>query len=485
MEQCNPFIGDELMLCLSQPSISPRRVLRHARADALVISCLLTMSPALADSQFTVVHQFTSNRTDGGNPIDGLIKGTSGKLFGVTFQGGKNPLRCLINGSTSQCGTVFELSAPKGGRTEYKEKPIHRFSGGDGFEPSTRLVSDSSGALYGATLSGSGNEKNCSMSKGFECGVVYKLTPPADGSSNWTVTVLHRFSDVGEAFKGGYHLLGGLVVDDTGALIGITSSGGSRSNHCSDTFAGCGVVFRLTPPAGKGTMWDETVLYTFGDNGPIDAEKPDAAIVMDAKGAIYGTTQFGGPGIAGTVWKLTPPSKGQSSWTESIVHGFSGPDGIRPFGPVLIDARGAIYGASIQGGPDQNCATGVFTCGVVYKLTPPRKGQTAWTETVLHEFGSQNDGASPDFGLVADASGNLFGTTGNGPGNNGVLGTVFELSPPTGKGKAWTEKVLHTFTGGSDGKTPSGGLVLSNGALFGMAESGGDFLGGTLFMIEP
>lgn len=473
------------MLCLSQSTIGLRRLPRHAGVHALVISCLVTISPALADSQFTVVHQFTSNRTDGGNPIDGLITGPSGKLYGVTFQGGKNPLRCLINGSTSQCGTVFELSAPKGVHAQYNKKPIHRFSGGDGFEPSTRLVSDSSGALYGATLSGSGEAKDCTMSKGFECGVVYKLTPPASRSSEWTATVLHRFSDVGEKFKDGYQLLGGMVMDSSGALIGVTNSGGSRSNHCSDKFAGCGVVFRLTPPAGNGTEWKETVLYTFGDNGPIDAEKPDAAIVMDAHGAVYGTTQFGGPGVAGTVWKLTPPSKGQSSWTESIVHGFSGPDGFRPFGPVLIDAKGAIYGGTIQGGPDQNCASGEFTCGVIYKLTPPRNGKTEWTATVLHKFGSPHDGASPDFGLVADENGNLFGTTGNGPGNNGVLGTVFELSPPTGGGKAWTEKVLHTFTGGSDGQTPSGGLVLSDGALFGMAEAGGDFLGGTLFMIRP
>jgi hypothetical protein len=227
------------------------------------------------------------------------------------------------------------------------------------------------------------------------------------------------------------------------------------------------------------------VLYTFGDNGPIDAQNPDAAIVIDANGAIYGTSQFGGPGFAGTVWKLTPPSEGQSSWTESIVHGFSGPDGIRPFGPVMIDSKGAIYGNTIQGGPDQDCASGTSTCGVVYKLTPPRKGKTEWTETVLHEFGSPGDGASPDFGLVADADGNLFGTTGNGPGNNGVLGTVFELSPPTQGSKTWTEKVLHTFTGGSDGQTPSGGLVWSKGALFGVAEAGGDFLSGTLFMIKP
>jgi hypothetical protein len=471
------------MSCLSQPSTS-RRPARH-HAGLFVLSCLLTASPAFADSQFTVVHEFTANRTDGGNPIGGLIAGASGNLYDVTFQGGKNPLRCLINGSTSECGTVFELSQAKGGQSPFKEKPIHYFSGQDGFEPSTRLISDSSGALYGATLSSSRHAENCTMSKGFECGVVFKLTPPAPGSSKWTETVLHRFSDVGEKFKGGYFLLGGMVMDNSGALIGTTNSGGSTSNHCTDTVGGCGVVFRLTPPTGNGTEWKETVLYTFGDNGPIDAQNPDAAIVIDANGAIYGTSQFGGPGFAGTVWKLTPPSEGQSSWTESIVHGFSGPDGIRPFGPVMIDSKGAIYGNTIQGGPDQDCASGTSTCGVVYKLTPPRKGKTEWTETVLHEFGSPGDGASPDFGLVADADGNLFGTTGNGPGNNGVLGTVFELSPPTQGSKTWTEKVLHTFTGGSDGQTPSGGLVWSKGALFGVAEAGGDFLSGTLFMIKP
>jgi hypothetical protein len=459
--------------------------MRHHRGvHACAIACLLTVSPALAESQFTVVHQFLSDRADGGNPIEGLITGPSGKLYGVTLLGGKNPLRCLINGATTECGTVFELSAPKDGQTQYKEKPIHRFSGRDGFEPFSSLVSDSSGALYGATLSGSGNAKHCTMDKGFECGVVYKLTPPQPGTSEWTETVIHRFSDVGERFKGGYFLSGGMVIDKTGALIGTTRFGGSTSN-CSFNVNGCGIVFRLTPPAGNETEWKETVLYTFGANGPNDAENPDADIVMDAKGAIYGTTQFGGAGEVGTVWKLTPPSGRRSSWTESIVHGFSGPDGFRPLGPVLIDAEGAIFGNTIQGGPDQDCATGVSTCGVSYKLTPPRKGKTEWTATVLHEFGSPGDGASPGFGFVPDATGNLFGITGNGPGNNGVLGTVFELSPPKHGGKAWTEKVLHTFTGGSDGSIPSGGLVMSNGALFGMAEQDGEFLNGTLFMIKP
>jgi hypothetical protein len=458
---------------------------RHAGLYAAALSLLVSLTPAFAGPQFTVVHQFKSDRSDGGNPIDGFVKGGAGTLYGVTFQGGRNPLRCLINGSTSQCGTAFELLPPKGKRTEFKERPIHRFSGRDGFEPSSRMIADGSGALYGTTLSSSGGDKRCTMAKGFECGAVFKLTPAVPGSSKWTATVLHRFGDAGSKFKEGYFLLGGMVMDKTGALIGTTNAGGSTTNHCSDKFAGCGVVFRLTPPAGNETEWKETVLYTFGDNGPNDAEKPDAALVMDANGAIYGTTQFGGPGVVGTVWKLTPPAEGRTAWTESIVHGFSGADGFRPFGPVLIDAKGAIYGTTIQGGPDPNCAFGTFTCGVVYKLTPPKKGQTEYTATVLHQFGNAGDGASPSFGLVADAQGNLFGTTGNGPGNNGVLGTVFELSPPAGGGKAWTEKVLHTFTGGSDGKTPSGGLVLSDGALFGMAEAGGDFLGGTLFMVRP
>src|SRR5690348_11080582 len=109
------------MLRLSQPPIRLRRLSRHAGLHAFVMSCLLT-TPALADSQFTVVHQFTSDRRDGGNPIDGLITGPSGKLYGVTFQGGKNPLRCLINGSTFQCGTVFELSASNGVHAQYNEK---------------------------------------------------------------------------------------------------------------------------------------------------------------------------------------------------------------------------------------------------------------------------------------------------------------------------------------------------------------------------
>jgi hypothetical protein len=458
----------------------------HSFANAVIATAITTVAlPAHASAapQFSVVHQFTGSHTDGANPIDGMISDAAGNLYGVTFLGGKSPIPCLVDGSNFQCGTVFKLSPASAGQTQYRERPIHFFHGPDGFEPSTQLVADKSGALYGVTFSDSADLKNCTMLKGFECGVVYKLTPPAQGSSKWTESVLYRFSNVGAGFNGGYEPLGGMVIDSSGALIGTTHSGGTT--NCFDSFAGCGVVFRLTPPTNGGTLWNETILYTFGSNGANDAGQPQGSIVADATGAIYGTTQLGGPNSVGTVWKLSPPGQGQSAWTETILHGFSGPDGSRPLGPVLIDANGAVYGNTIQGGRGTNCASGGFTCGVTYKLKPPAAGQTAWTETILHQFGKPGDGASPYFGLVADPIGNLFGITGNGPGNSGVLGTVFELSPPTGGSHKWTETLLHTFTGGSDGSTPSGALAWSNGALFGMAEAGGNFLGGTLFKIIP
>lgn len=469
-------------MCVQRTSTCIPSAGRRLRGAALTLACVFAAGTALANPQFTVIHQFTGSAHDGAHPIDGLILDGAGSFFGVTTAGGVRGEPCLLEADGS-CGTAFKLTAPSARQPHYAEAPIHLFSGPDGILPSTRLAADKSGALYGMTLGDSADRTHCTDPSGF-CGLVYKLTPPAQGHSGWTETVLHHFTNLGAGFAGGYQAFGGMVVDRTGALIGATFKGGSTTN-CFDTFAGCGVVFRLTPPAEGGTTWTEQVLYTFGSNGPKDAGQPNGGLIEDPSGAIYGTTMLGGAKGGGTVWKLTPPGQGQSRWTETILHSFSGPDGLFPLGPLTIGSSGAIFGGTSAGGAGAGCASGVDTCGVVFKLTPPSPGQTAWTEAVLHTFGSGSDGASPGFGLIEDQDGNLFGTTGNGPGHSGTLGTVFELSPPKGGSTAWTETLLHTFTGGTDGQTPSGGLIWSNGVLLGTAEAGGAFLGGTLFSIKP
>jgi uncharacterized repeat protein (TIGR03803 family) len=267
----------------------------------------------------------------------------------------------------------------------------------------------------------------------------------------------------------------GLIADASGALYGTTGIGGTPcASHVS-----CGTVFKLTPPGATGGPWTETVLNSFTG---VDGWAPGAGLIADASGALYGTTRLGGfgsggPGggfgtCCGTVFKLTPPGVTGGPWTETVLHAFGG-DGTTPEAGLIADASGALYGTTAQDG--------------VFKLTPPGATGGPWTETVLYSFIGGGDGAAPVAGLIADASGALYGTTqaGGGTGCAGGLGcgTVFKLTPPTTTGGTWTESVLYSFTGGTDGANPVAGLIAdTSGALYGTTEGGGSG-GGTVFKL--
>jgi uncharacterized repeat protein (TIGR03803 family) len=272
-----------------------------------------------------------------------------------------------------------------------------------------------------------------------------------------------------------------LIADKEGAFYG-TAGGGSRG--CPDRFGnsqGCGTVFKLTPPARGQTAWTESVLYNF-KGGASDGVGP-TGVIAD-KGALYGTTVYGGSDVntigVGTVFKLTPPAKGQTAWTETVLYSFKGgtSDGANP-GGLIIDNEGALYGPTYYGGSSVN----TIGNGTVFKLTLPAKGQTAWTETVLYSFkGGPSDGGNPSAGLITDKDGALYGPTVLG-GTSG-FGTVFKLTP-AGKGRtAWTESVLYSFGGdASDGRLPQAGLVGNEGTLYGTTNSGGSGLYGTVFSL--
>jgi uncharacterized repeat protein (TIGR03803 family) len=135
-------------------------------------------------------------------------------------------------------------------------------------------------------------------------------------------------------------------------------------------------------------------------------------------------------GQQGTVFKLTPPAKGQTAWTEAVLYNFCSPldcsDGLQPYSSLIADKQGALYGTTQSGGS--------FFGGTVFKLTPPAKGQTAWAETVLYSFKGGSDGQEPSAGLIADNQGALYGTTiGGGITCNpssprSGCGTVFKLT---------------------------------------------------------
>jgi uncharacterized repeat protein (TIGR03803 family) len=310
------------------------------------------------------------------------------------------------------------------------------------------------------------------------------LASGAVAQSKFTVVKTFRRS----AGMNGYLPMDSLIVDQAGNLYGTTVFGGNTDSGCH---IGCGVVFELTPNGGGG--WTEKVLYSFA--GGNDGANPTAGLIFDAAGNLYGTTMGGGgTGAGGTVFKLTPNKDG--SWNESVLYSFCSftncTDGGSPNAGVILDHTGNLYGTTLFGGNSSpNCNGGNLNCGVVYKLTPKSGG--GWTETVLYNFQGGSDGGFPYGGVIFDQSGNLYGSTSEGGGTSCSYGCglIFKLTLQSNG--SWTESVLHSFTGGSDGGVPNGGLVFgANGNLYGTTYIGG-FLGkrfcpmgcGAVFELTP
>jgi uncharacterized repeat protein (TIGR03803 family) len=213
------------------------------------------------------------------------------------------------------------------------------------------------------------------------------------------------------------------------------------------------------------------VIFSFNDNAV--GSQPNAGVTLDKNGNIYGTNYFYGIGY-GTVYKLTLRN---GVWMPSVLYTFlGGNDGANPASRVVFGPDGALYGTTSQGGGD-GCFSGKG-CGTVFRLAPPanacKTSLCPWTETVLYRFTNGADGAIPEYGdLIFDSAGNIYGTT---SGSNTSLGSVFEL---TKSGGTWTETTLHTFSGGSDGQFPLGGVVLDKlGNLYGTTET-------TVFELSP
>jgi uncharacterized repeat protein (TIGR03803 family) len=221
-----------------------------------------------------------------------------------------------------------------------------------------------------------------------------------------------------------------------------------------------------------GMLWaasQETTLHSFGNGS--DGSGPGAPLIRDAAGNLYGTTVDGGIHGDGTVFELSPRQGG--GWSEKVLHSFGkGSDGVQPWGGVVLDAVGNLYGTTFDGG--------IHGEGTVFELSPQSDG--SWSEKVIHSFGSGTDGVEPESGLVLDANGNLFGTTGGGGIHN--YGTAYELSPQQGGG--WTERILHSFNFDTDGGYIDAGLVLdADGNLYGAAAGGGPGIGGAIFELSP
>jgi uncharacterized repeat protein (TIGR03803 family) len=275
------------------------------------------------------------------------------------------------------------------------------------------------------------------------------------------------------AFNGppdGFDPQGNLTLDSAGNLYGTTVYGGANKTACNGH--GCGTVFKLAPPTSKGGSWTETILYSF--TGGDDGANPQAGVILDSVGNLYGTTENGGSLARGTVFELSPGQDGV--WAEVVLYTYGMDEGGGiPLGGVVFDGSGNLYCTASTGGPEGG--------GTVFELSPGLGG--SWTYALLYGFDASNgsnDGIGPGDGVVFDAAGDLYGTTMQG-GNFG-FGTVFELTPSAG---SWSETILYSFAGGNDGASPMASLVLdAAGNLDGTTFAGGGKGNpGTVFRLTP
>ncbi len=404
----------------------------------------VTVTVSCSGGTESVLYRFAGGTVDSSSPLAGLIIDVNGNMYGTTVYGG-----------TNNKGTVFKLTA--NGSGGYIESVLYEFGTNgatDGSNPYyAGLIMDASGNLYGTTYNGGAYGK----------GTIFKLT--ANASGGYTETVLYSVAGGAD----GANPNAGLIIDANGNLYGTTGYSGSTNDS--------GTVFKLTANGSGG--YTESVLYRFA-GGTVDGSNPLASLIMDASGNLYGTTYNGGVGWAGlftgngTVFKLTPStSNGVTTYQETILHSFAGgaADGSNPNAVLIIDASGNLYGTTQNGGTNNN--------GTVFKLIA--NGNGSYTESVLYSFGSGTDGANPYAGLITDASGNLYGTT-NGGGTNGN-GTVFKLTA-TGNSD-YTENVLYSFGAGTDGANPLSTLITdTSGNLYGTTSGGGVNGNGTVFKIN-
>lgn len=268
----------------------------------------------------------------------------------------------------------------------------------------------------------------------------------------------------------------GLTMDRQGNLYGSAWVGGTGS--CD---SGCGTVFRLVHKNG----WIFTPLHAF-QGGPADGARPYADLVFGPDGGLFGTTLAGGSdsgeGGHGTVFELRPsptvPRTAISPWNETVLYRFLGrPDAGGPEANELyFDAAGAAYGSTALGGfTPGSCGFGTG-CGTVFQLVP---GVGSWSETLLHSFGGNSDGSYPFGGVTPGSDGALYGTTASYyPGQD----TIFKM---TRSGDQWTKTILYRTNQQSDGVILNGVAFDRLGNLFGLTFQGGSEGGGTAFEMQP
>jgi uncharacterized repeat protein (TIGR03803 family) len=361
----------------------------------------------------TVLYSFTTG-ADGGYPYyGGVIRDSSGNLYGTT-----------VNGGTAQGGVVYKLDSAG------QETLLYSFPGAaDGRYPLAGVIRDSAGNLYGTTVNGGKAG----------VGVVYKV------AANGSETVLYTFTGGADGLAPYY---AGVIRDSAGNLYGTTVGGGNFAGNCGYELEGCGVIFKLDPTGQE----------TYAFSGGADGNGPFAGVIRDSAGNLYGTTYNGGTTNAGVVFKL------DAAGQETVLYSFTGgTDGGYPYAGVIRDSAGNLYGTTYNGG--------TANAGVVFKL------DTAGQETVLYSFTGGADGGYPYAGVIEDSAGNLYGTTAYGGAR--YAGVVYKVNT------AGQETVLYSFTGGPDGGYPYAGVIEdSAGNLYGTTQIGGASGAGVVYKVN-
>jgi hypothetical protein len=377
----------------------------------------------------TTLASFTG--ANGSSPAGGLVADAAGNLFGTTQSGGQGT-----------AGTVFEIPYVNGGYGAVTV--LVAFNGANGAAPSGTLSVDANGNLFGATASGGANGN----------GTVFEIARTTTGYATTPITLVSFNS------ANGAQPLGDLILDASGNLYGTTNSGGTNLD---------GTVFEI-PLTAAGYATSPSVLVNFSNS---DGNQPLGGLIADANGNLFGTTSFGGTAFKGAVFEIAKTAAGYSS-TPTILASFQGPDGNHPYGDLIADSAGNLFGTTEFGGAGNS--------GTVFELARTATGYAS-SVTTLASFNGTN-GNSPFGGLVADSAGNLFGTTQTGGANN--LGTVFEIVR-TASGYAATPVTLFSF-GGANGVSPSGSLTITAsgdilGTTYGDTATGGT-IAGTAFRLS-
>jgi uncharacterized repeat protein (TIGR03803 family) len=411
----------------------------RVKALVLFVVTLALAASAWAAGTETLLYSFCAQTScvDGNQPYGSLVADSSGThLYGTTYYGG-----------TNNYGTIYELANSGGTWTQTVLYSFLGASNSDGANPFSGLVMDAAGNLYGTTQNGGASSQ----------GTAFELVK---SGSNWKETVLHTFDNIGG--DDGSYPYGRLDFDATGNLYGTTQQGGK--------FGG-GVVFQLKK---SGSSFTYHVLHSFATSASNSYQPYGGMVVDKTNGYLYGTTYYGGViWNAGAVYQLREVS---GVWIYSVIYNFLGDSlGQYPYGDLATDSAGNLYGTTYSGGS--------FDVGEVFKLT---LGKNSWTESVIHSFSgyANKDGANPYYnGVTVDTDGNVWGSTyqgGSSAGNNLNYGTVYKLAAGTYK-----ESVLWSFGTSGDGYYPLHEPIVVNGKVYGTTYVGGLHGQGVVYEVVP